>query len=62
MPAWIKEFFADMQVPYIVAALTVVALIAFSFGMFMQQQLYNEATFLLSALHFDPQIASKQWL
>ena len=62
VPGWIKEFVAEMQVPYVVAAMTLIALFAFSFGIYMQEQLFNEAVFVTSYLQIDPEVASREWL
>ena len=62
VPVWIKEFVAEMQVPYVVTAMILIALFSFSFGIYMQEQLFNEAVFVTSYLQIDPEAASREWL
>jgi hypothetical protein len=62
VPNWMKEILADMRIPYIAVAMALLTLISFSFGQFMQNQLYTEAAFTVSYLQIDPAFHGGEWL
>lgn len=62
VPEWVNEILAELHIPYIVTVMVLLVLIAFSFGEFMQDQLYTESTFLVSYLDINPQAADEAWL
>lgn len=62
IPDWVKEFAADIQIPYVATVMVLLTLIAFSFGGFLQKQLYTESSFMVSYLDIGAAENGGVWL
>lgn len=62
IPDWVTETYVAIDMPFKVLAFILLAMIGFSFGGFVQDQLFTEAKFLITPFFIEDGVLTGEWM
>ena len=62
LPLWIVETYTGIDMPFKVLTAVLLMMIGFSFGGFVQDQLFTETTFFASSFFIEDGLLTGEWM